>query len=102
MTKKVGVTLPDGIFDILESRAESYGQTPTGLAAFLLQYCIVNNVGFIDAPELKETISIQFLQSLAFGNIPPDEELIKLSARLSIPYEVLARLRDACKERSPQ
>jgi hypothetical protein len=98
MPKKVGVTLPDGIFDILESRAESYGQTPTGLAAFLLQYCIVNNVGFIDAPELNETISINFLKSLASGKVPSDEELIKLSTRLSIPYEVLSKLRDAVKK----
>lgn len=69
MTKKVGVTLPDAVFNRLESRADAQGRTPSALAAFLIEYCLINDLGFVESqPPMvqnqKLDVLTQFLKKL--------------------------------------
>lgn len=100
---RLSIALPDGLLSALERWAEAEGNKPTSLATFLLEKAIRDAIegGKVPPESPKEESSKitpselkAFLTQLAHGELPPNDQLLKLSHELGVETEFLMELRD--------
>ena len=103
MPKKVSITLSDGVYTELEALATQQGRTPTGLAAFLVEFCLVSRQGLAgvqqqplplaptEAPDGAEILA-EFIQALASGSKPSNAVLLATASLVGVDLQRLHQL----------
>ncbi|MGF1494307.1 MAG: hypothetical protein ACFBSC_18050 [Microcoleaceae cyanobacterium] len=110
MARKVNITLSDSAYGWLDQAAEQQGRTPTGLAAFLVEYCLVSGHGLTGA-SIKEqsshrnqsdtiesdntesaAILAQFIQAVASGHQPSQSVVLETAKLTGLDSEKLIEL----------
>ncbi len=107
MTKKVNITIPDGVFDMLNDEAEKQGRTPANLAAFIVEHHLIfyryllYRLMYADqghtenSPSINLPINVESLIEKALsGQRLEDCELGILAENLNLDQKRLTHFRD--------
>ncbi|MCG5061339.1 MAG: hypothetical protein KA714_26065 [Limnoraphis sp. WC205] len=100
MPKKVGVTLPDAIYEELEKIAGLQGRPPTTLAAFFIEFCLASGIGMAGLPikrdsQFHPSSKIEPILEKALAGVPlNDEELETLAVHLNLDKHRLIESRN--------
>jgi hypothetical protein len=107
--KRLYLTLPTGIYDALERWAESENNKAATLAAFIIEREVrdAQTEGKIPPPG-SMTVPIEssllfalasFLDRLAQGEIPPQQQLVSIADSLGLSVETLVQLSERVSRR---
>ncbi|MFY7883464.1 MAG: ribbon-helix-helix domain-containing protein [Dolichospermum sp.] len=105
MSKKIGVTVPDGVYDELNEEADKQGRTPANLAAFIIEHHLMfyrygatvqkvksesRGVDDISSDGIKAILD--FLQAIAKGEKPSISALLLTAKIAGVDPEDLAKV----------
>lgn len=107
MTKKVNVTLPDGVYEELDREANTQGRSPANLAAFIIEHHLLMYRGLprLESQRTSQSISssgvempdqsdvlIQFLKSAASGKKPEADILLGAAQMTGLSPDILLEM----------